>query len=171
MAVIAEEMKAQAQASFEREVKAKGNSLANKQQQLQLQHRGRLNRSPAQGVGKQRESRVRGLAELTGDALIFGRLHMRFTWILRMSSCQISEEFVHGPVSEDWQVRAEREQQMGEFLGGEEEKTPGSSGGGGGGELVSEGLDLTNDDFDTANEVCLNQLRVGTIRQLIQVGS
>jgi len=96
---------------------------------------------------------------------------MRFTWILRMSSCQISEEFVHGPVSEDWQVRAEREQQMGEFLGGGVEKMPGSSGGVGGGELVSEGLELAADDFETANEVCLNRLRVETIRQLIQVGS
>jgi hypothetical protein len=34
---------------------------------------------------------------------------MWFTWILRMSACQISEEFIHGPLSEDIQVRLERE--------------------------------------------------------------
>ena len=47
---------------------------------------------------------IRGLTELTGDSMIFAKLHMWFTWILRMSACQISEEFIHGPLSEDVQV-------------------------------------------------------------------
>lgn len=48
--------------------------------------------------------------------MIFAKLHMWFTWILRMSSCQISEEFIHGPLSEDTQVKIEREQQFNEFI-------------------------------------------------------
>ena len=59
---------------------------------------------------------IRGLIELTGDPLIFAKLHMWFTWILRMSSCQISEELVHGPLSEDTQVKMERERQFEEFV-------------------------------------------------------
>ncbi len=55
---------------------------------------------------------MRGLIELTGDTLIFAKLHMWFTWILRTSTCQISEELVHGPLSEDIQVRMERAQQL-----------------------------------------------------------
>lgn len=48
--------------------------------------------------------------------MIFAKLHMWFTWILRMSSCQISEEFIHGPLSEDTQVKIEREQQFNEII-------------------------------------------------------
>jgi hypothetical protein len=45
---------------------------------------------------KKTSKQVRGLIELTDDSMIFAKLHMWFTWILRMSSCQITEEFVHG---------------------------------------------------------------------------
>jgi hypothetical protein len=45
---------------------------------------------------KKATKQVRGLIELTDDPMIFAKLHMWFTWILRMSSCQITEEFVHG---------------------------------------------------------------------------
>ena len=52
---------------------------------------------------------VRGLIELTDDAFIFAKLHMWFTWVLRMSQCQIIEEFMMGPLTEDFQVKFERE--------------------------------------------------------------
>jgi folliculin len=52
---------------------------------------------------------VRGLIELTDDPLIFAKLHMWFTWVLRMSQCQIVEEFMMGPLTEDFQVKFERE--------------------------------------------------------------
>ena len=58
---------------------------------------------------------ARGLIELTDDKYIFAKLHMWFTWILRMSSCQISEDWVTGPIDEDSQIRLEREQ-LNEFL-------------------------------------------------------
>lgn len=61
-------------------------------------------------TSKQRNATLRGLIELTDDPMIYAKLHMWFTWILRMSSCQITEEFVHGPLSEDWQVKLERDQ-------------------------------------------------------------
>jgi folliculin len=63
-------------------------------------------------AGDHHHHQLRSLTELTNDELIYAKLHMWFTWILRMSTCKISEEFVHGPLSEDLQVRIEREQLM-----------------------------------------------------------
>ncbi len=169
LAIIAEEIKAQALSTFEREMKAK----VSNQQQNQLQYRSRFNYSPVMpsrsnnSIGKNKDSGDRSLTELTSDSLIFGKLHMRFTWILRMSTCQISEEFVHGPMSEDWQVRMEREKDMNEFLKEANEEKAASDG------CVSEELSSERlesfDDLETANDVCLNRFRVSTIRQLIQV--
>ena len=58
---------------------------------------------------KKTSKQVRGLIDITGDQMIFAKLHMWFTWILRMSSCQIREVFMHGPLSEDYQFKCELE--------------------------------------------------------------
>ena len=72
-------------------------------------------RQTAMFIKKKASKQVRGLIELTDDPMIFAKLHMWFTWLLRMSSCQISEEYMHGPVSEDVQVRLERDQLREQF--------------------------------------------------------
>ena len=51
---------------------------------------------------------LRGLAELTNDPEIFGRLHMWFTWLLRVSALRIREECYYGPISEDQQIKVEK---------------------------------------------------------------
>lgn len=79
--------------------------------------------------------------------MIFAKLHMWFTWILRMSSCQISEEFIHGPLSEDTQVKIEREQQFNEFI-----------------KLGSLGSNANG----TAGSVIINQSSAGTTRENAQ---
>ena len=61
-------------------------------------------------LSKWSEKRIRGLIELTDDALIFGKLHMWFTWVLRMSHFQLVEEFMHAGLSEDLQVKFERDE-------------------------------------------------------------
>ncbi|CAF0732756.1 unnamed protein product [Brachionus calyciflorus] len=98
MSIIANNLKQEAEKKFQKDLNEKG-----------------LSPSAAQSCGsqflnyKKTSKQVRGLIELTDDPLIFAKLHMWFTWILRMSSCQISEEFMHGPLSEDLQVKCERE--------------------------------------------------------------
>ena len=59
---------------------------------------------------KSLEKRIRGLIELTDDTLIFAKLHMWFTWILRISHFQLVEEFMHAGLSEDLQVKFERDE-------------------------------------------------------------
>lgn len=49
----------------------------------------------------------RGLMELTNDSLIFTKLHMWFTWILRACVYRISEDFLYGPLLEDIQIKLE----------------------------------------------------------------
>jgi hypothetical protein len=61
-------------------------------------------------LSKWSEKRIRGLIELTDDNLIFGKLHMWFTWVLRMSHFQLVEEFMHAGLSEDLQVKFERDE-------------------------------------------------------------
>ena len=61
-------------------------------------------------MSKWSDKRIRGLIELTDDALIFGKLHMWFTWVLRISHFQLVEEFMHAGLSEDLQVKFEREE-------------------------------------------------------------
>jgi hypothetical protein len=61
-------------------------------------------------LSKWSDKRIRGLIELTDDALIFGKLHMWFTWVLRMSHFQLVEEFMHAGLSEDLQVKFERDE-------------------------------------------------------------
>lgn len=58
---------------------------------------------------------ARSLIELCDDEQIFAKLHMWFTWMLRMSSRHITEVFVNGPVSEDCQVTFERQSELVEF--------------------------------------------------------
>jgi hypothetical protein len=58
------------------------------------------------------EKPLRGLIELTNDKQIFSKLHMWFTWILRTSVYRMSEEFVHGSLCEDLQVKIERYKQQ-----------------------------------------------------------
>jgi Vesicle coat protein involved in Golgi to plasma membrane transport len=51
---------------------------------------------------------MRGLIELTNDKLIFAKLHMWFTWILRACVCHLKEELLCGPLVEDVQIRIEQ---------------------------------------------------------------
>ena len=98
MAIIASNIKEEAQRKFEREMRE--NPVTNGLLLLQG------SRASVHSLKK----KDRGLIELTDDPMIFAKLHMWFTWILRMSACQISEEFIHGPLSEDIQVRLEKEE-------------------------------------------------------------
>ena len=51
---------------------------------------------------------IRGLVELTNDKLIFAKIHMWFTWILRACVCRLKEEFLCGPPVEDLQIQIEQ---------------------------------------------------------------
>lgn len=95
MSIIASNLKEQAERKFQKDLLDRGLSPTGNQAQILS--------------FKKSSKQVRGLIELTDDPLIFAKLHMWFTWILRMCSCQISEEFMHGPLSEDLQVKCERE--------------------------------------------------------------
>lgn len=97
MSIIANNLKQEAEKKFQKDLIEKGITPGVQAQTGQF-----LN-------FKKNSKQVRGLVELTDDHLIFAKLHMWFTWILRMSSCQIREEFMHGPISEDLQVKSERE--------------------------------------------------------------
>ena len=98
MAIIATNIKREAQRKFEKDLR----------ENPQMSASGGLHatRSFAHALKK----KDRGLIELTDDPMIFAKLHMWFTWIMRMSSCQISEEFIHGPLSEDIQVKLEQQE-------------------------------------------------------------
>lgn len=117
MAIIAENIKKEAQLQFDKEIKASPinthlaspSASSNLLPGVQANNRSNLFKT-------KKTKPIRGLAELTGDSMIFAKLHMWFTWILRMSSCQISEDVIHGPLSEDIQVKIEREQQLSEFI-------------------------------------------------------
>lgn len=95
MSIIASNLKEQAEKKFRKDQVERGLSPNGNQSQILS--------------FKKKSKLVRGLTELTDDPLIFAKLHMWFTWILRMCSCQISEEFMHGPLSEDLQIKCERE--------------------------------------------------------------
>ncbi|RNA22759.1 Folliculin [Brachionus plicatilis] len=91
MSIIATNLKEQAEKKFQKDLFERGLSPTG---------------NPAQILSfKKTSKQVRGLVELTDDPLIFAKLHMWFTWMLRMCSCQISEEFMHGPLSEDSQIK------------------------------------------------------------------
>lgn len=106
MAVIAGNIKKEAQRQFDMEMQANPVQMNNSPNSaITNMHVANSQKVLPMFQKKPREKKVRGLIELTGDAMIFAKLHMWFTWILRMSSCQISEEFIHGPVSEDFQVK------------------------------------------------------------------
>ena len=96
-----------------------------------------------------------------------------------MSACQISEEFIHGPLSEDIQVRLEREKLVVNFV--YSVKTNNSS-------LIELNYQLkkqcavdsnqvtrldsqTSDQlvFETDNEYLLNCFQVDSLRNIIQV--
>lgn len=109
MSIIASNIKLEAERKFEKDIRP-NNRTENDLQNCQLNQRHpglcAKPKSSSSNVNKQ----VRGLIELTDDKMIFAKLHMWFTWILRMSACQISEEFLHGPLTEDLQVKMEREE-------------------------------------------------------------
>lgn len=124
---------------------------------------------------------VRGLIELCDDEHIFAKLHMWFTWILRTSSCRISERFVQASLPEDSLVALERERQFNEFkvkdcfylagnmpseVDGETSKVSSSCCNvpGGGLHVTSVSLDL-NQSYDLE----LSQLVVENLRQMIKV--
>jgi hypothetical protein len=115
MAIIANNIKNEAQIQFDKDMREHPSFV----------HSGL---SAAQNIinnpNRSTKKTARGLIELTGDSLIFAKvnkklinhliiyflfeikfnfqiqIHMWFTYVLRMSTCQISEEFIHGPLSE-----------------------------------------------------------------------
>jgi hypothetical protein len=115
---------------------------------------------------------ARSLIELCDDEQIFAKLHMWFTWMLRMSSRHITEVFVNGPVSEDCQVTFERQSELVEFSLNDDANDAGD-----------------NDEYDEDNEIMrlmgdkdegethevilgdrdLNVVVVENLRQLIKV--
>jgi folliculin len=95
---IASNIKVEAQQKFDKEMKEKENAQHSNETAKFL------------SLTPKKHSNNRGLIELTDDPLIFAKLHMWFTWILRMSACQISEEFMHAPLREDLQVKLERDE-------------------------------------------------------------
>ncbi len=102
MAIVAAKIKASAQKVYDCEVKE--NNL-----HLGLHFHSASNSASGSNIFKKSPNKSnRGLIELTNDSLIFAKLHMWFTWILRASACQITEEFVHGPINEDLQIKIEQ---------------------------------------------------------------
>ena len=70
--------------------------------------------------------------------------------VINRSACQISEEFIHGPLSEDTQIKIERNKLNNEIL-----------------EHVDSNLsDLI---FETENDNLLNGFQVENLRNIIQV--
>ena len=146
-------------------------------------------------LSKWSEKRIRGLIELTDDNLIFGKLHMWFTWVLRMSHFQLVEEFMHAGLSEDLQVKFERDEFNDEIyaenltdpnnsskcsgLLSQKKKSidlslstkllklkcENSISGSGGGGSYQE----RNDDHEQINELMLKHFRIENLKQLLKV--
>jgi hypothetical protein len=146
-------------------------------------------------LSKWSEKRIRGLIELTDDNLIFGKLHMWFTWVLRMSHFQLVEEFMHAGLSEDLQVKFERDEFNDEIyaenltdpnnsskcsgLLSQKKKSidlslstkllklkcENSISGSGGGGSSQE----RNDDHEQINELMLKHFRIENLKQLLKV--
>jgi hypothetical protein len=51
---------------------------------------------------------TRGLTDLTNDMIIFAKLHMWFTWILRACVYRLKEEFLCSAPVEDTQIKIEK---------------------------------------------------------------
>ncbi len=101
MSNICNKIKAAAQKVYDNETRDNLNHTLN--------HHLKSNTSSTGSVFKKSPNRSnRGLMELTNDSLIFAKLHMWLTWILRASAYQITEDFLHGPVMEDLQVKLEK---------------------------------------------------------------
>jgi folliculin len=100
LTIVAQNIKAAAQKLFDKEVKENSINLSSPPLVS-------VNRSRDPVSRKKSNKSNRGLIELTNDNLIFAKLHMWFTWILRASACQISEEFLYGPLIEDLQIKLE----------------------------------------------------------------
>lgn len=100
LTIVAQNIKAAAQKLFDKEVKENSINLSSPPLIT-------TNRSRDPVSRKKSNKSNRGLIELTNDSFIFAKLHMWFTWILRASACQISEEFLYGPLIEDLQIKLE----------------------------------------------------------------
>ncbi len=108
MAIVAHKIKASAQRVYDQELKEQNSYYVSSSVH---HHNSGSNVAATSGNSifkKGQNKSNRGLIELTNDSLIFAKLHMWFTWILRACACQITEEFVHGPINEDLQIKIEQ---------------------------------------------------------------
>ncbi len=143
-------------------------------------------------LSKWSEKRIRGLIELTDDNLIFGKLHMWFTWVLRMSHFQLVEEFMHAGLSEDLQVKFERDEFNDEIYAETLTDPNNSSKCSGLLAQKKKSIDLSlstkllklkcenngnsggsyqerNDDHEQINELMLKHFRIENLKQLLKV--
>jgi folliculin len=184
MAIIASNIKLEAERKFESDMRDKGlaSFLLSKSEtgasppvEDTAEFFSSRNTSNRENIyAKKRQSKqVRGLIELTDDEHIFAKLHMWFTWILRMSSCQIREELVHGPVSEDMLVKNERDEFKSEL-----EAQYGKRNGCNGDDyqehasppqLLIQSSDLGRVLISNQNDSVLSSLTVDNLRHLIKV--
>lgn len=143
ISIIATNIKQEAQLKFDKELKE--NPLNNLNQSS-------FNAQSIRQFTNPNKKSSRGLIELTDDPLIFSKLHMWFTWILRMSACQISEEFIHGPLSEDVQVRIERDKLIEQNCLNLDDRN-----------------NLSDLIFESENDNVLNGFQIETLRNIIEV--
>ncbi len=97
---------------------------------------------------------TRGLIDLTNDKLIFAKIHMWFTWILRACVCRLKEEFLCGPPVEDVQIKIEQFKIKADIENSEENIG---------------NLKISSDSFEQIDSLEVNQLRIKSFKDLINV--